>query len=42
MNIERGLNNPIALYYLCFGQLTFFKTSTKPYQISSFQEIDTT
>ena len=24
------------------GQLTFFKTSTKLYQISSFQEIDTT
>ena len=42
MNIERGLNNSPALYYLCFGQLTFFKTSTKPYQISSFQEIDTT
>ena len=25
MNIERGLNNSLALYYLCFGQLTFFK-----------------
>ena len=25
MNIERGLNNSLALYYLCFGQLTSFK-----------------
>ena len=38
MNIERGLNNSPALYY----QIIFFKTSTKPYQITSFQEIDTT
>ena len=29
MNIERGLNNSLALYYRCFGQLTFFKTNTK-------------